>query len=199
MSGIRWYVGIPECGKTYLALQKIAADQQVDGYPCLTFDMIGAKNFLDMPHVQTFGRPASAVVDEVVDALWVRRVSCIVGPRLSEELIEELFIACQGGRRVHVFIDEALEVAGPNWVSRELRELMKGHRHYEVTVDLTTQHFGDVSSKAISADPTFYLFRLAPGASVERASRLTGIPEEELLSLPQYEYKAHRAGFNPPQ
>jgi len=175
--GIGWYAGVPGCGKTTLALEDAGALCRAHGWPVLAIDSTRAVQFLGHPH--------AATVDACLDALYgAPRAHAVFTPESADQ-VEELARGVRAGRRVVVLVDEsAFWFNAQAGRQGELLRLMRGWRHAEVRLLLTTQHLsGDIPQEAWACDPRVAVFRQVAPAAFDVLRRRFGIEREEVERL----------------
>lgn len=187
-SGIAWYVGIPEAGKTTLAAHHLARAARRNGRPCLVIDSQGVRNFSRWQY--------AASVAEVGQLLWGARRHCAYTPRDAEE-VELLCTALLEVGQVNVLVDEAAYwINAHTWVRSKLSRLMRAHRHAQVWLHLTTQHLsGDVPQAALSCAPDLFIFRCTSKAVLARLQDEYGLESARVSALPQGRYLRVSQGF----
>lgn len=191
--GVHWYIGIPRAGKTELARRHAAELSKESGWPVLVIDSNGVANFDGVPHVVT-DRPAGEALAELVKALWKDGKHIAVQPP-DAEFVDRLIRAAGAGRRVHILIDEARNWCSSRYISPALSRLMRATRHAQVTLQLTTQYFGDINSEGTSCGPHLWIFRCTSPPVIDRLRTEYGLDPERVRALPQYEYIHHYEGF----
>lgn len=190
--GVHWYTGITGSGKTVLAhdvhLRELVTASKS---PALITDF-SCKNFLDIPHVST------------VDAAWVslyeKRQHTYFRPNGTDDfdsLIHGTIQSAEKGFKIHYLIDEAKTFANNRYLSKELSNLIRNWRHLALSIQLTTQYFGDINSEAYSScAPHLWIFR-STGDYVEKIlARRYRLNSEEIRTLPQWEYRHVYEGFS---
>jgi hypothetical protein len=185
-TGVRWYVGIPGSGKTYLALAHLRELIESNGWPALVIDTAGVSNFASIPHARN--------VREALSWVWGAGNHAAIVPSDAMQ-VEQLVGACQGAGRVNLLVDEAAYWLSARSSGTGLLRLMRAHRHARANVLLTTQHLtGDVPQEALSCAPRLYVFRCTAPAVLKRLTE-EGIDADRVSKLPAREYVEHFAGF----
>lgn len=157
--GIAWYVGAPGTGKTTLALEHAGELSRATGWPVLVLDSTRARQFAGYPH--------AANVDAAIARLYGQaRGHAVYSPEDVAD-VEALCRALRAGGRVVLLLDEsAFWLSSQAGRGGELLRLMRGWRHADVRVLLTTQHLsGDVPQEAWACAPRVYVFRQASPAA----------------------------------
>lgn len=190
---VAWYLGIPEAGKTWLALEHLKQAIRTNGWPALVIDTQGEEHFRHIPHARN--------VREAIEWVWGAGRNAAIGPHLEAEEVEALAQACLDPGHVNVLVDEAATwLAQGRGQSRDGKEgpllrLIRTRRHAKCCLLLTTQHLtGDVPTAAISCAPRLYVFRCTELNVLDRLKR-EGVDPEAAKVLPAREYIEHYAGF----
>jgi hypothetical protein len=175
--GIGWYSGVPGCGKTTRALLDAGELVRALGWPVLIIDSTRATQFLGYPHEATpeacfaklYGSP---------------RAHAVITPERQEE-VEALCRGVRAGKRVVVLVDEsAFWFNASTGRQGELLRLMRGWRHAELRLLLTTQHLsGDVPQEAWSCAPRVNVYRQGAPAAFDVLRKRFGIEPEEVAQL----------------
>lgn len=195
-SGIGWYVGKPQQGKTTLALEHLAEIITIHKKPALVLDCGGAMQFRDKYH--------EAKTLDVIDTLWQYRENCYY----TQEDIAEVDQICRAFRKAGngiLFVDEAIHTLNSKGAcSEELLLLMRTRAHSNTHILLTTQNLSsDIPQTAFNCDPAVYLFAISPSAlrAQETAEKLWDIPRARSTSIPQFQHiRADEIGpINPVQ
>lgn len=178
-TGVAWYIGEPEIGKTSLAVRHLSEDVSRSGYPALVIDSMSARNFRAFPHARTVGEAVARLFDE-------RRHTWYTPENVED--VDRLMRAVVAGWHVHVLIDEAHCWMGSRSLPEGVARAMRGHQHWGGTVRCTSQFYGDVSNEAKSVSPVLYVFRCFDALTLERLQRETRIPAEKIEALEDYRY-----------
>lgn len=174
-SGVRWYVGAPQTGKTTLALRHASQLVTERDVPLLVLDWGGVSNFLDEYHVHT---PAAAV-----EELYGAKEHTFYTPASREDADELLAAVYEAGDSI-VLIDEAHYQLGRHATSKPLLRLMRAHAHRRVHVLLTTQHLtGDIPQEAFACSPLVHVFRTSARTALERLEDDYGLDPNQLRAL----------------
>jgi len=177
-SGIAWYVGAPQQGKTTLALRHVRELVERTGKPCITLDLGSVTQFKDIYH--------EANVHDLIDAVWGGGDHVVYSPASIPE-IDRLAKAISRAGECIVLIDEAIyALNGKGACSQGLLAVMRAHAHCNVHFLLTTQHFsGDLPAAARSMSPWIYLFRVSKSAipTLDYLETYHGIERERVTSL----------------
>lgn len=186
-----WIIGIPQSGKTTLAVSRAVARARERGVPLFAID--GAEA------AQLRGFPLRSSVLEALDASFARGEDSRIVPRSIGEL-DALLRGIRAGRRAVVLVDEA-----HNWLSArdgtsgELLRLMRKTQHAEVDLFATTHHLtGDVPQAAISCTQRVLVFRQTASVVLDRLERDWNAPRRKVATLPQFHYLELVIGFDPP-
>lgn len=191
-TGIAWYVGVPNSGKSTLARAHAIRAAKENRWPLLVIDTERVANFRELDHARS--------VASVVERLWKRRVSVAFTPNTTEEALA-VFEAVHKAGRVNMVIDEA-----PAWfdarrggrIREVILRLMRSHRHSKVRLFLTAHHLtGDVPDAAISCSPELFVFRCTSARSLDRLEAHFGLDRERVRSLGQYVFLRVFEGFEP--
>lgn len=99
--------------------------------------------------------------------------------------------------QVNVLLDGAHAVlSARSHVSEPLIAAMRGHRHRELALLLSTHHLtGDVPQAALSCAPELYLFCCTSPAVLKTVEKEWGVPARKVSGLPQFSYLCVRLGF----
>lgn len=180
-SGIAWYVGRPQYGKTYLALKHLAEIISLHKKPALVLDCGGVSTFVDKYH-------ESKVLD-VIDTLWQYRENCYYTQNDIEEVDKICFAFRKAGNGV-LLVDEAIYTLNARGeCSDELLKLMRTRGHSNTHILLTTQNLSsDIPQPAFSCGPAVHVFCLDALRSQELAEKLWGIPRSVSSTLPKYQW-----------
>lgn len=188
-SGVAWYVGIPEAGKTTLAVHDACSAAATNGWPLVVLDTAGVDQ---LAHV-----PAARSVAELERQVWTEGVHARFVPDDQEDvdLVCDLVLA---RRRVNLLVDEAAD-----WLDAHrgkhspLMRLLRRHRHARARVFLTTQHLSaDVPQTALSCAPQLYVFRCVAPAVLDRLQRDYNLDPAIVANLPQGSYLRVSTGFD---
>ena len=184
--GVSFYVGMTKSGKTFRALEDLKAAIVENGNPGLILDMIGAENFLDMPHEST--------VDAVLAKLYGSpRRNAVYRPK-SEDETAAIFRAVNDDRLggVNVLVDELFWIpCKAQKILPEFAAALRGWRHHKLGPNvffLTSQRPGDLHGDGYAARSALYVFRPSEGRDVDRLEKDFGIPRERMLALPAREF-----------
>jgi hypothetical protein len=185
-----WVIGIPQSGKTTLAVARAVARARERGVPLFAID--GASV------AQLRGFPARASVLEALEASFRKGEDSRVRPRSLEEL-DALLRGIRAGKRAVVLIDEAHRwLSARDGSSSELLNLMRETQHAQVDVFATTQHLtGDVPQAAISCTARVLVFRCTAQVVLDRLEREWSAPRRTVAALPQFHYLELVIGFAP--
>lgn len=185
---MRWYVGVPQSGKTTLALAHAAELHRATGFPLVVFDSAEVRQLAGVPRVES--------VDAAVQALWRDRRSCSFVPRELRD-VDRMCAAIRGGKEVIALVDEAhVWLSAHDGASSELVAIMRATQHARCHLLLTTQHLtGDIPQAALSCAPTLYVFRSTSSAVLKTLERTYGIPPAIAGTLAQYQFCRQRTGF----
>lgn len=185
-----WIIGIPQSGKTTLAVSRAVARARERGVPLFAID--GANV------AQLRGFPARASVLEALEASFARGEDSRVRPRSLEEL-DALLRGIRAGKNAVVLIDEAHRwLSARDGSSGELLHLMRETQHARIDLFATTQHLtGDVPQAAISCTARVLVFRCTAQVVLDRLEREWSAPRRTVASLPQFHYVELVIGFAP--
>lgn len=184
-----WIIGIPQSGKTTLAVSRAVQCARERGVPLFAID--GASV------AQLRGFPPRAGVLEALDAGFARGEDSRVRPSSLEEL-DALLRGIRAGKRAVVLIDEAHRwLSARDGSSGELLNLMRETQHSQVDLFATTQHLtGDVPQAAISCTARVLVFRCTAQVVLDRLEREWGAPRRTVATLPQFHYLELEIGFS---
>lgn len=184
--GVSFYVGMTQSGKTHLALEHLKAAIVENGNPALILNMIGAQNFLGMPHETS--------VDAVLGKVYGSpRTNALYRPK-GEEETAQILRAINDDRLggVNVLIDEIYWVpCKPHQILPELSLALRGWRHHLLGPNefyLTSQRPGDLHGDGYAAREKLFIFRPSEGRDVDRLVKDFGQEKEKLLALKAREY-----------
>lgn len=187
-SGVAWYVGIPEAGKTTLAAHHLADHARLNRRPCLVIDSQGVRNFATWRYARDLG--------ELAELVWRDGQHAAFTPR-DEADVERVCAALLEAGHVNVLVDEAaFWMNAHTWRKGLLGRVMRAHRHCQVRLLLTTQHLsGDVPQGALSCAPDLYVFRCTAAAVLARLEQDYGLQPLEVAALPQGRFLHVHQGF----
>jgi len=187
-----WVIGIPQSGKTTLAVSRAIARARERRVPLFAID--GASV------AQLRGFPPRASVLEALDAGFERGEDSRVRPRSREEL-DALLRGIRAGKRAVVLVDEAHRwLSAQSGSSGELLHLMRETQHSEVDLFATTHHLtGDVPQAAISCTARVLVFRCIAKAVLDRLESEWSLERRTVSTLPQFHYLEHVTGFAQPR
>ncbi len=180
-SGVIWYAGAPNTGKTTLALKHAHEIVIATRRPVMVLDSISAKNFREEYHEEN--------VEELVEGAWLDGVHTWYTPKSREE-VEQICDACYHAGNIVLIIDETANwLTAKSGIDTGLLRLMRSHRHCLVNVLLTTQHLsGDIPQAAFACDPDIYLFLTTAPAALKVIERDFGQDGEHVRHLRQGEH-----------
>lgn len=189
--GIHWYTGITGSGKTTLAWQHLIALVTRTRAPALILDH-AAMNFLHIPHAKT--------VDEALYSIYVLRQHTWYSPRGVDDfnsVLRGVIAASEKyGDKIHLLIDEARTYANNKYLSPILSDYMGRWRHLALSIQLTTQYFGDINSEAYSkGPPRLWIFRSTGDRVLELLRQRFSLDPERVSTIPQFQYIEVYEGF----
>jgi hypothetical protein len=189
VTGVRWYLGIPRSGKTTLALAHLWELCARTRNPAVIIDTEGVQQLDQVEHVHT--------VRDVVRLAWGERRHVAFEPNGPKDLAAVLRAVRHPGR-VNLLVDEAhVWLSARSHSSAPLFRLMRSHRHSQLNLLLTAQHFsGDVSQTALSCAPRLFLFRCTSQAVLDKVESELRIDPRRIAALGQYRYLEHFQGFD---
>lgn len=175
-----WAVGVPQSGKTTLALSlgwQLCERWRV---PMLVLDSAEVR--------QLAGVEEASSTQDAIARVWGRPRSSVRFVPTDREEVDRLCVAANRGRDFVLIVDEA-----HYWISSSssrtsnlLLRLMRATQHARVRIFLTTHHLsGDVPQAALSCSPELYLFRCVSPAVLEFLERQYGLQPSRLASLPR--------------
>jgi len=187
-SGVAWYVGIPEAGKTTLAAHHLADHCRANRRPCIVLDSQGVRNFASWRYAPS--------LEQLVELVWTQGQHVAITPR-DEDDVEALCRVLLDAGHVNVLVDEAAYwMNAHTWRKGLLGRVMRAHRHCQVRLLLTTQHLsGDVPQGALSCAPDLYIFRCTAGAVLDRLETDFGVDRRAVAALAQGRFLHVRQGF----
>lgn len=189
-TGIKWYVGIPRCGKTWLAKRHLAELVRSTGWPALIIDSIGEDSLAGWRHARN--------VREAIEWVWGAGQHATFFPQGDDdrEQVDQLLRAALEPGHVNVFIDEAHTwMTARKGTSGPLLQICRRHRHSKVNLLMTSQHYtGDVPHEARSCSPEIFAFRCTDTAVLDQLRR-EGVDPSMIASLPEREFYRHYRGF----
>ena len=187
-SGVEWFIGKPGAGKTTLAAARAAALVSSTGFPVFCIDSAGVAQLDHIPRARSLAA--------ALDSVFRLRQHSSFTPRDGEE-VETIARQALDRGRVILFVDEAAF-----WLSSRknsapsLLRLMRAHRHSQVHVLLTTQHFSaDVPQEAISCAPVLNVFACESPAVLDRLERDYGLDRAAVKALQRGRYFRVETGF----
>ena len=185
-----WIIGIPQSGKTTLAVSRAVARARERGVPLFAIDPAYV--------AQLRGFPARSSVLEALEASFARGEDSRVCPRSREEL-DSLLRGIHAGKRAVVLVDEAHTwLSAQSGSSGALLHLMRQTQHAQVDLFATTHHLtGDVPQAAISCTSRVIVFRAIAKAVLDRLESEWNLPRATVATLPQFHYLEHVTGFAP--
>lgn len=128
--------------------------------------------------------PVAGSVGEAIELIWQQGTHCRWTPDDPDEL-ERVAAAARELRGAVLLVDESSDYlhSGTKRRSRVLK-LIRTHRHSDVWLLFTTQHFsGDVPQAAFGGGPLVYVFNTTGPAALEQLQRRWGVPPELAASL----------------
>jgi hypothetical protein len=183
------YLGDTNSGKTHLAFSHFSSELEASGRPGLIVDSFGANNFDSLR--ERYDCEGAADVER---RLWDRGEHVIWSPRDCDELelmAEKIWKASKADPKspVVLFIDETSPWLSPKYEPPHLTRLIRGHRHSDVTVFMTTQYCGDLPPVYWQCAHHIYLFRNTTPRALERIKlMLPGVDTEKIRTLPLREF-----------
>lgn len=179
-SGIVWYVSSPGWGKTYKALEDAKLLIKSTGRPLLVIDSQRVDNLRRIKHYDT--------LRDTFRAVWQRREHAAFEPDTADE-VEKIAEACRQAGNVILLVDESSYWINGGKRNSALIRLMRAHRHCNVTMLLTTQHFsGDIPQDARSCSPVIYAGRVTSPASLAVLEKWYGVTRAQLDALPLHKF-----------
>lgn len=186
---VRWYVGIPDSGKTTLAIDHALGAQHGNRWPVLVLDAEGAGQMAQFERASTVAEalrlvwgdePRNAVYapPTVQEANAIGRAAFMVG---------HVNLILDGA---HAWLGARMAVSGP------LVRLMRAHRHAPANIFATTHHLtGDTPQTVLSLAPLLYVFRCTAEPVLDFLRRNYGIDPERVRGLEQAHYLRISPGF----
>lgn len=188
-SGIEWFVGAPESGKTTLALKHAFALVEMRRVPLIVVDNGHIPMFADKYHEQN--------IDELCEGVWREGVSCYYTPKDPLIDVDIICDACYEAKDCIILIDETnYSVTARSPVKSGFLRLMRSHQHCRVHVLCTTQHLsGDIPAACFSCAPHVYIFRTTSRPALKMIEEEWNLDRNTAMNLPQFEYREHYSGF----
>ena len=181
--GVYGYVGIPQSGKTTLAIAHANARGRY-----VVLDFMYANTFMAWPvRVES--------VDKVLAA--IRAGQCPAwSPEEPYEEVTELCARLKTMRAgVSLLIDEAWNVWRSNWTLKGLGGHLRATQHHGGDVFYTTQRYGDLGGDALTCTTRLYIFRSKYRRDLDRLEEETRIPRATLETIPQFHCYPIEGGF----
>lgn len=178
-SGSAWFIGTSGAGKSSLAAGLAV---ELAGRTCDPLLVVDSEDSLDeaFPNL-----PVAESVSDAIRLVWGEGRHCRWILEEPAEL-ERVARAARELRRAVLYIDESSYYlhSGTSRKS-ELLKLIRTHRHRQVWLLFTTQHFsGDVPQAAFGGGPVLYIFQTSTPVALERLKREWRVPPELVESLP---------------
>jgi len=205
--GVKAYVGITRCGKTTLAIKHSRLEAAETRFPIVTLDIGRALSFAGYPH--------ASGADEVLYDLYVRRVHPKVWTpplRCADPKCKHRDIRCaavaerakfwktlQFHGAAHVLCDEIRHIASHEWIEPAFVEAVTvwGHgRRGPVSYYITAQRPAFVHRDLWQACDSIYVFKLAPGADLDRMVHEYGISPEKNKAFGRGQCDEVKLGFD---
>lgn len=189
MFEVVWAIGIPQSGKTTLAVSRAIARAEERGVPLVAIDSARVE--------QLRGLPEATSPDDLVQLAFREKRSCRYVPHVPEDC-DRVLRAIRKGRKVVVLVDEA-----HYWLSAhtaatcsELVHLMREAQHSRVDLFLTTQHLtGDVPQAALSCTSRVLVLRCTAPRVLDLLSKTWALDRGTIQALPQFHYLEAQIGF----
>ena len=177
-SGVVWCVGAPGYGKTWKAHRLLLEANAATGRASLVLDAAGD---LSWPGF----RRTSSIAEAIVRVFDLGQHVILNVATAHARDVERVFAAILAVGDVNVLVDEsAYWINARRGTSSALLRLFRAHRHAQVWLFLTTQHFsGDVPQEALSCEPDVYVFRCIAPAVLERLETQYGIERARVSGL----------------
>ena len=185
MGCVRWFVGVPNTGKTTLALHHAALLER-EGYPVLALDAEGAP----------LGKLARvSTLDAALERVWGDGRSCVYTPATQEHATAAAR-ACHAGGRATLLVDGAHAWLTAHRQTEPFVRLMRSYRHADVNVLATTHHLsGDVPQVVLSCAPELYVFRCVSRPVLKLLSDEYGLSADHVRGLGQGEFIYRHPGL----
>jgi hypothetical protein len=171
---IRYYVGIPDSGKTTLARRHLCEAITVTGLPAIIVDSMYAGNLADIPACRT--------VAEVVERVWREGKHARYVPA-GEADLSRLCDVVTAGKDCLLLIDEIARWASNRSMPDSLERLLRGYRHHRVSLLATTQAPVDLHQLARQCASDVYCFRIVSANAADLLEREWGFPPAALRAL----------------
>lgn len=187
-TGVAWYIGCPNSGKTTLARAHACQAARENGWPILVVDTEGVAQLSSFPRARC--------LEAAVRMVWAERQSCSLACPTPDDFAGLLRAARRPGR-VNLLVDEAHAWLNARSDSSDaLIRLMRAHRHAKLRLFLTTQHLsGDIPQSALACSPELYVFRCTSPATLDRLRAHYGLCGTCVSNYSQFEYLRVFEGF----
>lgn len=186
---VTWAIGIPQSGKTTLAVSRAIQRAEERGVPLVAIDSGAVDQLRGLPPAETPG--------DVVQIAFREHRSCRYVPSDLEDC-ERVLRVLRKGRRLVVLVDEAHYwlSAHTDGTSSELVHLMREGQHARTDLFLTTHHLtGDVPQAALTCTSRVLVLRCIAPRVLDLLSKEWGFDRGAVQSLPQFHYLEKRLGF----
>lgn len=170
--GANIYLGVTRSGKTTLAQKHLVADSVRWKLPRVTLDFESAIDWANVPH--------AASADEVLDALYVRRVSPRVWTPRDERERAKFFMAVGFWGGACIMWDGMPMIADAHNLDEEARKCLYrwGHGKLGPTFHyIVSQRAALLHRNVGPAVRCVYVFRQIPGVDADRMFKEFGIPQ----------------------
>jgi hypothetical protein len=171
---IRYYVGIPDSGKTTLARQHLCDAITATGLPAIVVDSMYAGNLADIP--------ACRSVADVVERVWRDGKHARYVPG-GEDDLAKLCDVVAAGKNVLLMVDEIARWASNRSMPDSLERLLRGYRHHRISLFATTQAPVDLHQLARQCASDVYAFRIVSANAADLLEREWGFDPAALRSL----------------
>lgn len=175
LSGLVWFCGKTQTGKTVHAIRIAFEAKERSGFPVLVIDSQGAKNFKDWPRAAD--RPA------LYEAVYGSRRDCAFTPK-DEADVEGVFRTVRKMGRVILLLDEASFWISKRRLPSDVSEAMRTWFHSGVLFLFTTQRIADIHGTALAIDSTIRVYRTLEGPDTDRLWEEKRVKLEEVKDLP---------------
>lgn len=189
---VSWVVGIPQSGKTTLAVARAIARARERRVPLLAVDPAR------VAQIRGFDRAGSAA--QALEALYAPRSSTepfVAYTPSGVEDLDALMSGARAGKDLVVLVDEAhYFLSAQSGSSAELVHCMREAQHSRTDLFLTTQHLsGDIPQSALSCTSRLHVFRCSAPRVLQLLEREFGLPRARVARLERFRFLTATIGF----
>jgi hypothetical protein len=184
-----YFLGVPGCGKTFLACRMLPSILRASGWPVLVIDRAhDNKNFASLGFSETYS------YSEALTRAAQLRQHVRYYPRHPDH-VTWLFQALEAyqnkntnpnrkdGAGVIVFFDEWGNVYTNRSVPIQVETVFLSHRHLETTLIVTTQYVGAMSPAVVSCAKRAYVFKHTGNRSLVRLNEEYNLDRDQVRAL----------------